>query len=126
MAERWRKPVIPLSLEPVDQVITLPDGREFVMYAPALSAEDIERARQGYVCLKCLEVFERPWPEKCHVCGAPIRAEQVAYLAREFGGEVRLGPSTTLEEELAQLPEREKEERDARTDQPDPGEGNAV
>lgn len=113
MAERWAKPVIPLALEPTDQVVTLPDGREMALVAPVLSAEDAERARQGYICLKCFEPFERPWPEKCHVCGAPIRREQAAYFAREFGGVVDLGPRTSLEEERAGLEERRRKEEES-------------
>jgi hypothetical protein len=109
LAERWSKPAVPIAIEPTDQVTTLPDGRNFAMHAPVLSAEDIERARLGYLCLKCLEPLERAWPERCPLCGAPIRREQAAYFAREFG-EVKLGPSTTLEEELAGLSERREEE----------------
>lgn len=112
MSERWRQPAIPIALEPVDQEVVLPDGRSLAVAAPALKPEDIERARLGYLCLKCLEPFERPWPELCHVCGAPIRREQAAYFAREFGGEIHFGPSTSLEEERAGLDERrQKEER---------------
>jgi hypothetical protein len=106
VSERWRQPAIPLALEPVDQGITLPDGREYAIAAPVLKESDIERARAGYLCLKCLEPFERAWPERCHVCGAPIRREQAAYLAREFG-ETKLGPATSIEDELAALREKE-------------------
>lgn len=109
MRERWDVPVIPIAIEMVDQGIVLPDGRRFGMAAPVLKPEDIERARLGYVCLKCLQHFERPWPERCFVCGAPIRKEQAAYFAREFGGELHVGPRTTLEDELASLPERQRE-----------------
>jgi hypothetical protein len=108
MTERWDRPVIPIALEPVDQGIYLADGRRLGVLAPVLSPEDIERARLGYVCLKCLQWFEEAWPEKCFVCGAHIRRDQAEYFAREFGGEVQLGPSTSLDDELAAL--REKEE----------------
>ena len=106
MSERWREPAIPIALEPVDQGIYLPDGRSLSIAAPVLKPADIERARAGYLCLKCLEPFERPWPEKCHVCGAPVRREQAAYLAREFAEE-KLGPSTSISDELAALREKE-------------------
>lgn len=110
MAERWNKPVIPIALEPVDQGLFLADGRRLGILAPVLSPEDVERARQGYICLRCLQWFEKPWPEKCFVCGAPIRTKQAEYFAREFGGEIQLGPSTSLDDELEAL--REKETRD--------------
>ena len=106
MSERWRQPAIPLGIETTDQMVTLSDGRTLALSAPALRPEDIERARAGYLCLKCLEPFEHAWPERCHVCGAPIRREQAAYLAREYG-EIRLGPSTSIEDELAALREKE-------------------
>lgn len=80
------------------------------MHAPVLSPEDIERARAGYVCLKCLETFERPWPERCSTCGAPIRREQALYFAREFGGVVDLGSRTTIEDEIAGMEERRRKE----------------
>lgn len=105
--ERWRKPAIPLAVEPVHQQRELPDGRRIDVHAPVLPVSDVERARLGYLCLKCLEPFEQAWPERCPVCGAPIRTEQAAFFAREYGGVVRLGPSTTLEEELARLREGE-------------------
>lgn len=106
MSERWRQPAIPVAIEPTDQIVTLGDGRTLALSAPALRPEDIERARAGYLCLKCLEPFERAWPEKCNACGAPIRREQAAYLAREYG-EIQLGPSTSLSDELAALKEKE-------------------
>jgi len=51
--------------------------------------ETVERMRLGYMCCKCLEPFETPWPERCPVCGAPIRSEQAEYFAREFAGELK-------------------------------------
>ena len=61
--------------------------------------------RLGYACAKCLRVFERPWPERCPDCGAPIRSKQAEYFANEFGGTERLGPSTTIADELERLKE---------------------
>jgi hypothetical protein len=101
---------VPISLEPVDQGLFLPDGRRLGIVAPVLSPADIERARAGYLCLKCLEPFEHAWPERCAVCGAPIRKEQAAYLAREFEQADLARPS--VDDELAELHERRaKEER---------------
>ena len=105
MVERWRKPVIPLDIEPTDQGLWLPDGRHLAGVQLSLSPIDIERMRAGYVCAKCFEPFEQAWPERCHVCGAPIRTAQAEYFAREYAGEIHLGPSTSLEDELAGLDE---------------------
>lgn len=103
--DRWRQPIVPLLIEPVDQVLLLPDGRRHAEVQLALSEYDIERMRSGYACAKCLAVFERPWPERCPDCGAPIRAKQADYFAREYGGVERFGPSTTLDDERQRLKE---------------------
>jgi hypothetical protein len=102
---RWARPVVPLAIEPVDQVLVLGDGRRQAEVQLVLSEEDVERMRQGYVCAKCLQVFERPWPERCFACGAPIRTKQAEYFAREYGGEVVLGSRISLADELARLKE---------------------
>lgn len=112
MDSRWNEPVIPVGFEETDQVVTLPDGRRFAMVAPMLSPSDIERARQGRICLKCQERFEEAWPERCRTCGAPIRRDQADYFAREFAGEILVGPRKTLEEEIAGLDERRREEEE--------------
>jgi hypothetical protein len=111
LAERWRQPVVPLEVRTTEsQGLVLPDGRIHREAALDLRADDVDRMRAGYVCAKCLEPFEQAWPERCHVCGAPIRTEQAAYFAREYGGEERLGSRVSLVEELEQLPERQQEE----------------
>lgn len=112
MAERWRKPVVPLAIEPADQGVWLPDGRKLASVQLTLSPLDIDRMRTGFVCAKCLEPFPEAWPERCHVCGAPIRTKQAEYFAREFAGEVDLGPKTSLEEEIAGLEERRRKEEE--------------
>lgn len=103
--DRWRQPIVPLLIEPVNQVLLLPDGRRQAEVQFVLSEFDIMRLRAGYGCAKCLQVFERPWPEKCPVCGAPIRDKQAEYFAREYGGVERFGPSTTLADERERLRE---------------------
>ena len=115
MAERWRQPVVPLEINPAqDQGLWLPDGRVHGEVQLTLSQEDVERMRAGYVCAKCLEPFERPWPIRCSVCGVAVRRDQAAYFAREFGGVNELGPSTSIADELEALDEyrRKEEERE--------------
>jgi hypothetical protein len=116
LAERWRRPVIPIDVTQVSQGLWLPDGRVQGDVQLVLTEEDIARMRAGYVCGKCLEPFEEAWPERCPVCGAPVRTEQAAQFAREFGGEVHVGPSTTIAEEMGMLEEhrRKDEERERR------------
>jgi hypothetical protein len=110
-AERWRRPVVPLAIEQQsDQGLWLPDGRVLGGVSLTLASGDVERVRAGYVCAKCLEPFEQAWPERCHVCGAPVRREQASFFAREYGGEQRLGPSVALADEIERLPEERAKE----------------
>lgn len=105
MLERWRQPATVLELAPLEQGLWLPDGRVQGELELTLDPESVDRLRSGFLCAKCLEPFEQAWPERCHVCGAPIRSEQAAYFAREHGGERYLGPSTTLADERERLRE---------------------
>ena len=116
MAERWRQPVIPIAVDQIEQGIWLPDGRIMGEVQLTLRGVDIERMRAGYVCVKCLEPHETAWPVHCQVCGAPMRSEQAAYFAREFGGEVIRAARPSWEEELGGLEERRRkaEEEEAR------------
>jgi Rubrerythrin len=79
LAERWRKPLVPLLIEPLPEGIWLPDGRVQGQVSFTLLSTDIDRLRSGYACAKCLEVFEQAWPERCPLCGAPgpLRAGRV-------------------------------------------------
>jgi len=111
--------VIPLAIENhPTQGIYLPDGRVLGDQVLSLKPEDTERIRQGYVCIKCLEPFDRAWPERCPVCGLAVRRDQAAFFAQEFDPTpVHLGPKTTLEEERAGIHERvRKEEERKRAD----------
>lgn len=82
----------------------------------ALAPEEVERIRQGYVCIECLEPQETPFPEKCSAfwCKYPIREKQTAEFAERYKGEVRSGASTTLREDFDRLEEESKRRKFAR------------
>ena len=42
-----------------------------------------------------------PFPERCWVCGFEMRALQAERFAKEFRGTVRIGPSTTINSQVA-------------------------
>ena len=113
MRERWRKPARVLDVQPLEQGIWVPgSARVFGGVQVTLDADTIDRMRAGYLCAKCLEPFEQAWPERCPVCGAPIRTEQAEYFAREFAGEENL-PTFDEDDEIARMHEQiEREERD--------------
>lgn len=116
MFERWRKPLGVLYVEDSDEATVTPDGRIFRIPNFVFDAESVERLRLGYACVKCMEVFEMPWPERCNACGAPIRREQSAYFEREFAGPVSLGSTHSFEDEFGLLREYEEEADDDGSD----------
>jgi len=109
MTERWRKPVIPIAIEPESRtVVTIGESgnrefRTFKDYQFILKDEDVERLRQGYVCINCQEPFETPFPERCIVCDFPCKERQAEVFARSYEGWEP--PLTPLSDKVAALDE---------------------
>lgn len=73
--------------------------------------------KSGYYCAKCLEPQSESLPEKCWLCGFPMRERQGELLAKGWRGNIRVGPSSSLEDEYAFMEEwveRQERERDPR------------
>ena len=91
MVERWRKPIRVTEIDDdVIGVFTSPDGRQW--YRPVFvleSKDDYDRLRLGYACGICLEVFERPFPDECCVCGFNVKRDQMVLLDSELKGQHR-------------------------------------
>ena len=83
----------------IDAYTVMPDGRLMQQTVFGLTEEQVERVRQGYVCIKCLEAYDAAFPDHCTVCRFPMRAEQTREFAKQFRGNIRFGPSTTIDEE---------------------------
>jgi len=98
LTPRWAKPVIPIGVEEAGKVLRH-GGHLYNIPCYILDEDGVERVRLGYVCLMCLEPHEQPYPEKCNVCPFPMRELQDEVFRVMYGGEVPVGPSTTLEEE---------------------------
>jgi hypothetical protein len=95
----------------VDSYTVMPDGRVMQRHVFGLQKEVVERIRNGYVCIKCLEAYANAFPDECSVCKFPMREQQTAEFAKDFRGNIRFGPSTSIEEEYAIA--EEKIQRDA-------------
>jgi hypothetical protein len=96
------RPVIATATDvDVDAFTVMPDGRRMERHVFALTEEQVGRIKAGYTCVKCLEDYASPFPDACSVCGFPMREQQAAEFAKDFRGNIRFGPSTTLEEEYA-------------------------
>lgn len=100
-----RLPALPIASEPdPDHVIVQADGTVREHQNRMYSAHDVGRIRAGYCCINCGESqvdHGAPFPEKCWVCGYLMRDRQLQRFGMEFIGDVRVGPSTSLEDELA-------------------------
>lgn len=108
------KPVIPIAVEEDEDHIQLhSDGTWRSSPRIILSEEDVGRMRAGYVCAKCWEPHRVAFPRVCSVCKFPMADRQGEYLAKAYQGNVRMGPSSSLEDELAAIEELEERDRRA-------------
>lgn len=115
-ADRWRHWEPPIEITAVEQGIWLPGGRTLGEFEITWPPEVVERFRAGYKCVNCMEPQEAAWPEHCSLCGYPMRSEQAAFFAREYGGERQIN-GKDWEAEIGSLDERRrKEEERARKD----------
>lgn len=61
--------------------------------------------RSGRYCAKCLEPQDVDLPEACWVCKFPMRERQGEFLEKGYRGNIRVGPSSSLEDEYALMDE---------------------
>ena len=110
-----RKPVIPLAVEQDEgHILIKRNGEQRAAYSVTLAPEDIGRIKAGYVCARCYEAQDEPFPKACWVCQFPMADRQMEFLAKAYQGDKRIGPSTSMQDELAALElleERQKRER---------------
>jgi hypothetical protein len=84
-----------------DAFTILPDGRKVRKTVFGLTEEQVGRIRAGYVCVKCLEDHDVAFPDECAVCRFPMRDKQTEEFTKDYRGNIRFGPSTTIDEEYA-------------------------
>lgn len=100
-----RRPAVPVEVdEDTENVLVRADGEVRRHVLLVFEEEDVERIRTGYCCLRCGESqvdFICPFPERCWLCGYEMKNKQLRDFAREFEGNVKVGPSTSIEDELA-------------------------
>lgn len=111
-------PALPVAIEEdPDNVLVYENGETRTSYDLTYSEHDIGRIREGYCCIQCGEAQEKAMPKACWVCGFPMRDKQAQRFALEFKGFKRIGPQTSISDELAiarEMYEREEREKDAR------------
>jgi hypothetical protein len=107
MDERWRgKPGQVIAIEPHPyEVVQMPDGRLLRGVDIIMTLEKVERIRLGRECLNCFEPQEVAFPERCSLCGFPMKEEQLRIFEQEFAGETHVGSRHSLADERARLRE---------------------
>lgn len=109
MTERWRTPAKIAAVEE-DPNRIYHDGNVYRRQIDVTyDGPTLARMRMGYLCFRCMEPQERPMPTACVLCGYDMAEYQARDLALEFEGEKHIGPSTSLDDEVAAM--REKRER---------------
>lgn len=104
-----RKPVIPLSVEEDEShALLLRNGEIRSAHNITLHSDDVGRIQAGYVCVRCYETQERPFPKECWVCKFPMAERQMEFFGRAFLGDKHIGPTLSMEDELELLKETEE------------------
>lgn len=106
MIRRWAKPVRPEMIETTESVATADTGRATLDARVKFNPDDVERMRLGYVCIRCWEPHESPFPDRCDLCTYPMRAEQPAEFERAYKGSERNPRAVLIEKELAALDDK--------------------
>lgn len=102
IGQRWRKPSTPFAVRD-SELATGTTGRPQLDYEARWSPEDIERRKQGYVCIECWEPHETPFPERCQLCGFPMRAKQLEQFEKQFKGVERNPRAALIASELDRI-----------------------
>ena len=104
--ERWRQPAVVLHAEDDEQGVMMFEGddRRFRDAKLTLAPADVERVRQGYLCIQCLEPFPEPFPMLCTLCGFEVRDRQPVEFNRTYAGveDMRATPAIDAEENRMQ------------------------
>lgn len=114
-----RDPMRPVTIlaveEDPDHLLVMSNGYARSSFHVVLDPDDVGRMKAGYVCAICFEPHEQAWPEECNACRFPMKHRQAEYLAKAYKGNTRIGPSTSMADELGALEELEEKQARERT-----------
>lgn len=91
------------------------DGRVTQGLRVGMCDEDVERLRQGYMCIQCFEPLDSAFPKACPLCTYPIAEQQAELFGAIYAGHIpglRTGPD--WEAEADRLEERKERRAFAR------------
>lgn len=103
-------PVVPIALD-LDEdhhEVNKVTGKVRPAVRQTHTAETVEAMRQGYVCMKCWERQQQPFPEKCYICGYRMGTEQRRDWAASYLGKDTSYRGVNISDELDRLDELAK------------------
>lgn len=85
-----------------------------------LDQDGIDRIRLGYLCIACMQPHEVPFPEECahEACRFPMRHYQDEAFEHCIIGPIRIGPQTSLSDEMEILREEHQRRTRERANKP--------
>jgi hypothetical protein len=113
VSERWSKPATIYDAVEGDTLVQMPGGELMIQAEISVDEETVQRMRSGYICIMCIEPQEKPFPEKCVLCGYHMRDRQSHDLStkRNSLNEVWVGSRINKEDEIARMDEHYEYER---------------
>lgn len=100
----WHQKTPYAGVKPDPGELIVQNGRVYSGVNKTLTAEAIEQVRTGFRCILCEEPqINGSWPEKCGLCGFPIKEKQAELFKKQFKGEEWVGSTIKWSEELDRL-----------------------
>lgn len=115
MDAKQRPPLRIEAIEPDgEHILIRHDGTQRAAARVIVHTDDIPKLMQGYYCAACFEAQGEAFPEKCWLCGFEMRDKQAEFIGKSYQGNLRLGPQTNADTELAAMEEwAEKNKRNS-------------
>lgn len=112
---RQRPPLRIEAIEPDgENILIRHDGTHRAAARVIIHEDDIPAVMAGYYCANCLEPQGEPFPKECWLCGFEMRDKQAELIGKGYQGNIRLGPQTSADTELAAMEEwADKQKRGA-------------
>jgi len=102
-AERWRMPPRAITVENDPSQAVFDGNVHRSGYNATFDENTIERFRLGYLCLRCWEPQQTPFPVACSLCGYSMSELQQGDFDKEFAGTKWIGPTTSLSDEYERM-----------------------
>ena len=96
--------------EDTENVVVHDNGQTTRLMIGIIPLDKFPMLKQGYACAQCFTILNMAFPENCPTCNFPMKERQSEYLARNYVGNMRTGPTRTLEDEKLIMQEMRQRE----------------